>query len=84
MENMRKIGIAAIFIIAAGLGYMAVQRYYAAQEKDVKVQFLNFNDDGYSGRHHGNSYDRGYEAGFAAALRDVERSDGVIVQQHVE
>ena len=79
MENMRKIGIAAIIIVAALVGYKAVQRYQA-KHADVKVQFLNFDSDGYyDHHHHEDSYDRGYDAGYAAALRDSQR-DGVRVQ----
>ena len=92
MENMRRIAIIAIIIVAAFVGYKAVQRY---QEKHngVRVQFLNFgtddnyndhswrhrhddNDDWYNRHHHNNSYERGFEAG----ERDAERRDDVRTQ----
>lgn len=64
---IKKLVIAAIVIALAYVGYMAIQRYYAGKQEDVKVQFLNFGtddgyyNDGYHHGHHSSSYDRGYD-----------------------
>ena len=75
MKHMRQIAIVAALIITGIAGYMAVQRYYAAQEKsNVKVQFLNFGTDSDSNYRHHSIYDRGYNEGYERGYEEGQRN----------